>query len=72
MRVRFMLAAALAAVACGLSVHPAGAQSADALAGQVGSAQEGAMEGVVVSAKKPGSIVTVSALATSRLNSAAA
>src|ERR1700719_465786 len=36
------------------------AQSSDALVGQVSSAQEGAMEGVVVSAKKAGSIVTVS------------
>jgi len=36
------------------------AQSSDALVGQVSSAQEGAMEGVVVSAKKAGAIVTVS------------
>src|ERR1700704_3965718 len=38
------------------------AQSSDALVGQVSSAQEGAMEGVVVSAKKAGAIVTVSAV----------
>jgi streptogramin lyase len=36
------------------------AQSADAIAGQVSSEREGAMEGVVVSARKAGSIVTVS------------
>ena len=36
------------------------AQSSDALVGQVSSAQEGAMEGVVVSAKRTGAIVTVS------------
>src|SRR3979409_655282 len=36
------------------------AQSSDALVGQVSSAQEGAMEGVVVSAKKAGATVTVS------------
>ena len=36
------------------------AQTSDALTGQVSSAQEGAMEGVVVSAKKANSIVTVS------------
>jgi streptogramin lyase len=58
MRAR-LLAAVLAAfvvqIPCG-----AIAQSTDALAGQVGSEREGAMEGVVVSAKKAGSIVTVS------------
>src|SRR5712675_816378 len=36
------------------------AQSSDAVVGQVSSAQEGAMEGVVVSAKRTGAIVTVS------------
>src|SRR5712672_943116 len=36
------------------------AQSSDALGGQVSSAQEGAMEGVVVSAKRAGATVTVS------------
>jgi virginiamycin B lyase len=36
------------------------AQSPAALTGQVGSAEEGAMEGVVVSAKKDGSTITVS------------
>jgi virginiamycin B lyase len=43
-----------------LFVLPAQAQTAAALTGQVSSAEEGAMEGVVVSAKKDGSTITVS------------
>jgi virginiamycin B lyase len=39
---------------------PAAAQSAPALTGQISSAEEGAMEGVVVSAKKDGSSITIS------------
>jgi streptogramin lyase len=39
---------------------PAFAQSAAALSGEVSSAKEGAMEGVVVSARKDGSTITVS------------
>src|SRR5215470_44901 len=43
--------------------HPAAAENkAAALTGQVTSAAEGAMEGVVVSAKKEGSTVTVSVI----------
>ena len=58
MRIRSLILA----VAGALAFHMGGvfAQAADALVGQVSSAQEGAMEGVVVSAKKAGSIVTVS------------
>src|SRR4029079_444390 len=41
-------------------IQPAHAQKAAALTGQVSSAEEGAMEGVVVSAKKEGSNITVS------------
>src|SRR5437879_1257103 len=40
--------------------RPAQAQAAVALAGQVGSAEEGAMEGVVVSARKDGSTISIS------------
>jgi virginiamycin B lyase len=40
--------------------QPAHAQPGAALAGQVSSAKEGAMEGVVVSAKKDGSTLTIS------------
>ncbi len=43
-----------------LQAAPVHAQTAAALAGQVSSEQEGAMEGVVVTAQKPGDIVTVS------------
>src|SRR5215471_1400246 len=44
--------------------HPVAAQNAaaPALAGQITSAAEGAMEGAVVSAKKDGSTVTVSVI----------
>src|SRR5437867_11703300 len=48
------------AVAAGLDPIPAAAESAVALTGRVTSAGEGAMEGVVVSAKKAGSTVTIS------------
>src|SRR6266851_4230068 len=41
-----------------LTLTPAQAQTAAALSGQVSSAEEGAMEGVLVSAKKEGSTVT--------------
>ena len=44
------------------SGSPAAAQSAAALSGSVTSTEEGAMEGVIVSAKKDGSNVTVSVL----------
>ena len=44
----------------GVDPSPAGAQGASALAGQVSSAKEGAMEGVVVTAKKDGSTIAVS------------
>src|SRR3954454_25034593 len=40
--------------------HPAQAQNTAALTGQVSSAEEAVMEGVVVSAKKEGSNITVS------------
>ncbi len=42
------------------SVSPAAAQGAAALAGQVTSAEEGPMPGVIVSARKDGSTITVS------------
>jgi len=45
-----------------LTSSPASAQSAAALAGQVASTEEGPMEGVIVSAKKDGSTITVSVL----------
>ena len=45
-----------------ISAADARAQAAAALAGQVTSAEEGPMEGVVVSAKKQGSAITVSVI----------
>src|ERR1700689_2866152 len=41
-----------------LTLVPAQAQTAAALGGQVSSAEEGTMEGVLVSAKKEGSTIT--------------
>ena len=45
---------------------PAGAQSAAALSGQVTSAEEGPMEGVIVSARREGSNMTVSVVTDER------
>ncbi len=59
MRSRKLLATvSLAGLMTGLMAIAAGAQNAPALSGQVSSAQEGAMEGVLVSAKKEGSTIT--------------
>ena len=55
----FMTTASLAGILAGLSVVTAPAQNAPALTGQVTSAEEGAMEGVLVSAKKDGTNITV-------------
>jgi len=65
MRVRFLLLGLAAGFAVAFSPPGPGSASAQdqgpiALKGQVTSEQEGAMEGVVVSAKKVGSTVTVS------------
>src|SRR5437879_6235310 len=56
-----LVAAALALLLVQIAGSPqAKAQGAAALAGQVTSADEGPMEGVIVSAKKGGSTITVS------------
>jgi hypothetical protein len=60
MRIRSLILAVAGALA--FHTGAALAQAADSLVGQVTSAQEGAMEGVVVSARKAGSIVTVSVM----------
>src|SRR5262249_51359014 len=60
MRIRGFGLAVAGGLAAALFHAPVVAQTSDALTGQVSSPQEGAMEGVVVSAKKAGSIVTVS------------
>src|SRR5256886_5746696 len=56
----------LVAFLAGGSIAPAAAQASTALTGRVSSAEEGAMEGVVVSAKKAGSTVTVSVVSDDR------
>jgi virginiamycin B lyase len=65
MRIRHVLlasTAATAAVMLSISLAPAQAQSAVALAGKVSSAAEPIMEGVAVSAKRDGSTITVSVI----------
>jgi virginiamycin B lyase len=59
MSTRSWLASA-SVLALSLSSHAAIAQERTALSGQVSSAEEGAMEGVVVSAKRAGSTITIS------------
>ena len=54
----FFLAAGAALILAAFCASPATAQS-DALSGQVSSAEEGAMEGVLVNAKRAGSNMTV-------------
>ena len=51
---------ALAALHAGVDPSPAAAQPAAALTGRVSSVEDGAMEGVVVSAKKAGAVVRIS------------
>ena len=60
MRTRLSILAASVAALCFVLPNAAPAQTPSALTGQVSSAKEGAMEGVVVSAKKAGGTVTVS------------
>ena len=67
MQIRILLLAdraplAITSVQAGHRGLEADAQSAAALTGQVTSAEEGTMEGVVVSAKKAGSTMTVSVI----------
>jgi virginiamycin B lyase len=62
MRLKHLLlstSAGVFAVLAGLPTGAARAQSAAAMTGQVTSAEEGAMEGVLVSAKRQGSTITV-------------
>jgi virginiamycin B lyase len=60
MRIRWSIITAAAAAALFALPQFAQAQAPVALAGQVASAKEGAMEGVVVSAKKAGGTITIS------------
>ena len=67
---RLLLAAtagfALIAIQALCDPAPAAAQTSAALTGRVSSAEEGAMEGVVVSTKKAGSAVTISVVSDDR------
>ena len=61
MRTGWSIITAAAATALPLLMsHAAWAQASAALTGEVSSAKEGAMEGVVISAKKAGGTITVS------------
>ena len=62
MRIRWSIITAAAAAATFVLPQFAQAQAPVALGGQVSSAKEGAMEGVVVSAKKAGGTITVSVI----------
>jgi virginiamycin B lyase len=52
--------AVVAIIIAGTQFLAAQAQTQDALTGRITSAEEGAMEGVLVSAKKTGSTITIS------------
>jgi streptogramin lyase len=67
MRIRHFLAALLAAAAVPC-VSPSRAQTPAALSGTVSSVEEGAMEGVLVSAKKAGSTITVTVVSDAQGN----
>src|SRR5262252_2479717 len=60
MRTRLSTLTAAVAAVCFALPYSAAAETAVALSGQVSSAKEGTMEGVIVSAKKDGSTITVS------------
>ena len=60
-----LLALGAAAMAVALELVPAQAQAPMALSGQVSSAAEGPMEGVIVSAKREGSTTTISVVSDS-------
>ncbi len=73
MQIRRLLLASTAALTLALTAADSGwstasAQSTAVLSGQVSSAEEGAMEGVVVSAKKAGSTITVSVISNAQGN----
>src|SRR5271170_1658730 len=59
-RLLLIMTTAIAVTTAPALLRPAAAQGAAALTGQVSSAEEGAMEGVIVSARKGGSTVTYS------------
>ena len=68
MNSKILISAALAFALAGAGLLPASAQTPAALTGQVTSAEEGAMEGVLVSAKKAGSTVTITVVSDAQGN----
>ena len=60
-----LLALGAAAMAVALELVPAQAQAPMALSGQVSSAAEGPMEGVIISARREGSTTTISVVSDS-------
>jgi streptogramin lyase len=65
---KILIAAGFAFALAGAGILPASAQTPAALTGQVTSAEEGAMEGVLVSAKKAGSTVTITVVSDAQGN----
>jgi len=65
---KILIAAGFAFALAGAGLLPASAQTPAALTGQVTSAEEGAMEGVLVSAKKAGSTVTITVVSDAQGN----
>jgi hypothetical protein len=63
----FLLALAAGVMTVGLAPAPVQVQTPMALTGQVSSAADGPMEGVVVSAKREGSTATISPKSAFRL-----
>ncbi len=63
-----LMSVGLAFALVGAGLLPAGAQTPAALTGQVTSGEEGPMEGVLVSAKKAGSTVTISVVSDAQGN----
>ena len=65
---KILISAALAFALAGAGILPASAQTSAALTGQVTSTEEGAMEGVLVSAKRAGSTVTITVVSDAQGN----
>src|SRR6188472_48500 len=65
---KILISVALALALAGPGVIPVQAQTPAALTGQVSSAEEGPMEGVLVSAKKAGSTVTTTVVSDAQGN----
>src|SRR3954469_3630431 len=65
---KILIAVGLALALAGPGLLPAQAQTSAALTGQVSSGEEGPMEGVLISAKKAGSTVTITVVSDAQGN----